>query len=126
MKSSIRALAEVKIFQAIVIDSKSRKRAIAIYACGTDVLYADDAVGLFDRDRRRVAPEWIKEQLKLLPAGGVLIDWQGNKTAESDGSTLIPVGPAGDTPLRAAPHGLEVVLRTPPGEDLGESSIAQG
>ena len=132
MKSQIRALADVRIFQAIVYDSKSRKRLIAVYACGDDIAYADDAVGLFDRDRRRVAPEWLKKQLRLLPEGGVRFDWQGNKTHKSFDDNVehqVPVGDAQNDAEFDAPRDATPIVRVPAGADFdlgGESTIQQG
>ena len=119
MKSTLRAVAETAIFQAIVIDSKSRKRAIAVYACGTDVIWADGVLGLFDRDQRRPAPDWLKAQLKQLPANAVRFDWKGDRVTVT--------APAGqDLPASSPDPADTAPVVDARGEDLGESSIRQG
>lgn len=129
MKSTVRAVAEAALFQAIVYDSKSRKRAIAVYACGEDVIWADDMLSLFDRDKRRPAPDWLKTQLRKLPANTARFNWKGEKvefTTPNGAELAVPRGPEADDPQYTSP-----VDHTPisdaRGEDLDdESSIRQG
>ena len=125
-KSSLRAAAEVAIFQCVVYDSKSRKRAIAVHACGDDVTWADDVPSLLDPDKRRTAPDWLKTQLRDLPEGSVRFNWKGERTTVSNGRVelLVPRGPAGENvqvPVDRTP-----VDTTACGEDLDEASILQG
>ena len=92
-RADLLALADVRIFQADVIDSQSRRRNVIIWQCGTDVLYAGTMDALFDSQRRRGAPTWLKDQLVKLPAsrrfthdGSLYSAAAGNATvtAESD------------------------------------------
>jgi len=109
-KSKIVALAEGALFQAIVYDAKSRKRAIVIYACGTDVFWANDILALFDRDRTNAAPKWLKEQLAQLPAEVVRMNWKGERV--------------GQATLFAVPSDTAPTLHVPEGESLGEDEGA--
>ncbi len=109
-KTQIRAVAEAAFFQCVVYDSKSRKRSIVVYACGSDVYFANDFFGLFDRDRVHVAPKWLKDQLANLPADVARLDWRG-----------ATVGGASVQALAAAAAESRVpTLRVPEGEGLGD------
>ena len=123
MKSTIRAMAEAVILQCVVYDSKSRKRAIAVYACGDDVAWADNVLGLFDVDKRKAAPQWLRDQVRKLPSDAVRLNWRGEKVAVyDDGGIRVETEDRRTAPIDA---GVPVV-RVPEGEDLGEDSIKQG
>jgi hypothetical protein len=110
-KSQLRARAKAEIFQCIIYDTKSRKRAIVVYACGDDVKWSTDIFGLFDRDRVNDAPKWLKDQILDLPADAEALDFRGRPVTGS------PPQPQDNAP----------VLRMPEGESLGdEDSIRQG
>ena len=57
------ASAEVAIRQVQVVDKKGAIRALIVWQCGPDILYADSMDGLFDASRRKRAPEWVVAQL---------------------------------------------------------------
>ena len=62
------ASAEVALRQVQVVDKKGEVRALIVWQCGTDVLYADTMDGLFDSSRRKPAPVWLVDALNELPA----------------------------------------------------------
>lgn len=49
-----------------MIGRKGQERNLAVYRCGPDIFYAETMDGLFDANRRRVAPSWLVEQLTEL------------------------------------------------------------
>ena len=104
-KSQLRAVADVAIFQCVIYDSKSRKRNIVVYACGTDVFWANDHFGLFDRDRVNKAPTWLKDQIKQLSGDVVRLDFCGIQKAgltDAMGATAVELE---TTPVFHAPEG---------------------
>ena len=123
-KSSVRAVAEAAIFQCVVYDSKSRKRAIAVYACGADVVWADDVLSLFDHDKRRPAPDWLKAQIRKLPDGVARYNWKGEKVSIQSGDHELQV-PRGDETSVHTHTDSAPVDDSARGEDLGEAAIQQ-
>lgn len=109
-KSQLRAVADVAIFQAVIYDSKSRKRNIVVYACGTDVFWANDHLGLFDRDRVNKAPAWLAEQIKKMPGDVARLDFGGNLKA----------GLLDEMRATAAEDAGAPTFRAPEGEGLGD------
>lgn len=80
------ALAEVRIFQAAIIDSDGKMYVVPIWKCGTDIWMASTIDGLFNEQSRQRAPKWIIKQLAELPAAQ-RFDWDGNSLA---GNTKAP------------------------------------
>lgn len=123
MKSKVRGVADAAILQCVVYDSKSRKRAIAVYACGDDVIWADNVLSLFDVDKRKVAPTWLKEQIRSLPADALHFNWKGERVVvrEEGGVRL-------ETPdLRTkVPEDKTPLAHVSDGEGLDEDDIKQG
>ena len=66
MRRKVLAAADTQIQQVRVIGSKGQERNLAVYRCGPDIFYAETMDGLFDANRRRVAPSWLVEQLTEL------------------------------------------------------------
>lgn len=111
-KNQLLAMAEARFFQAVVTDSKGRQRPIIIYACGDDVAWANSFVELFDREKRRAAPEWLRAALAN-PVGADCYDWCGRKVS-------------GRGSMEMSEHTARVEVEIPAGEDLSEDSIQQG
>ena len=114
-KLTLLARAEARIFQCVVIDQHLQKRNIAVYVCGSDVLWAPTREGLFDADRARRAPNWLIEQINNPPDHADVYDSQGNKLSRREkGGVVLEPAPKGPTKLE-------------PVEELGgEDSIRQG
>lgn len=64
LRKKVLATADVAIQQVQLVDSKGQIRAVVVWKCGTDVLYATTMDGLFDDARRRTAPPWMVDQLE--------------------------------------------------------------
>jgi hypothetical protein len=62
-RREVLAVADVRIQQIQVIDKNGKVRALVIWQCGPDILYADSMDGLFDSQRRKKAPKWVLDQL---------------------------------------------------------------
>ena len=115
MKSEVRLIAEGRIFQVGLYDGKSAKRVVAVYVCGTEVFWADNSLSLFDRDQRRPAPPWLRDQLLSPKSGTILLDWRGEPTNGK------PVDRAAEKEFD------ETTVAVPPGASLDdEDSIKQG
>lgn len=80
------AVADAAFFQAQVIDKDGAIRSVVVYRCGSDILWSDTMDGLFDADRRKVAPKWFVDQLNALPFER-RFDFRG----EVKGSVVAPV-----------------------------------
>ena len=107
------ARADVRLFQCVVIDQHHTKRNIAVYACGDDVFWAPTREGLFDPDRARRAPTWLREALAQPPAHTDVYDYRGRRLS-SDSPESVPTlskAPLSQTESRALG---------------GENSIGQG
>lgn len=63
LRRKVLAAADTQIQQVRVIGSKGQERNLAVYRCGPDIFYAETMDGLFDANRRRVAPSWLVDQL---------------------------------------------------------------
>ena len=98
------ATADVAIYQATVVDKNRQIRTVVVWQCGPDILYASSMDGLFDGDRRRTAPDWLREQLEVLPTDKQFTYLGEPKQAvmAEDGepkSVSIPKGTVSDGPL---------------------------
>ena len=60
-------LADVRLFQARVIDKDGEETAIVIWQCGPDILVSRTMEGFFNGNGRVNAPRWLREQLESLP-----------------------------------------------------------
>jgi hypothetical protein len=80
------ASAEVAIRQVQVVDKKGEIRALIVWQCGPDILYADSMDGLFDASRRKRAPEWVVAQLTDL-SPDKQFDYKGQQVGSSSEST---------------------------------------
>lgn len=58
------ARADIALFQCVVTDSNQQKRNVLVYQCGENVFYSSSMDGLFDINRRKPAPKWLKDQIK--------------------------------------------------------------
>jgi len=77
-RNSVLVLVEGQIFQALVVDQHGKRRVVAVYVCGSDVYYANDFFGLFDPNKARKGPRWLREQV-LSPSENCKVeDYQGN------------------------------------------------
>jgi len=59
-------LADVRLFQALVIDKDGEETGVVIWQCGTDVLVSRTMSGIFTGEGRVNAPRWLREQLTSL------------------------------------------------------------
>lgn len=113
-KLTLLARAEARIFQCVVIDQHLQKRNIAVYVCGSDVVWAPTREGLFDPDRARTAPKWLVEQVMNPPAHADVYNFRGALLGKGGGGVPLEPAPKGPTKLE-------------PVEDLGgEDTIEQG
>jgi hypothetical protein len=67
-RKKVLATADVAISQVQVVDKHGQIRSVVVWQCGTDILYANTIEGMFDPAQRRVAPDWLLEEIKALPA----------------------------------------------------------
>ena len=97
------ATADVRLFQARVIDKRSELKSVVVWQCGPDVLYAGSMENFF-AGRVHNAPKWLREQLENLPPSRAF-DFLGNSRSSGETSdiTVPRSAPVGDVLDEDAP-----------------------
>lgn len=60
-------MAQAGTYQVTLLDKNSQMITVVAWICGPDIFYSRSMDGLFDVNRRKSAPKWMRDQLQVLP-----------------------------------------------------------
>ena len=61
------ASAEVELLQVQVIGTDGEEKAVLVYRCGPDMFWGKSMDDVFNLERRKIAPDWLRKGLDSLP-----------------------------------------------------------